>query len=517
MLGFKRVLAGAALFTWVFSSCGGSDDTTPSGQKACVPGAQTACSCENGAHGAQTCRADGKSYAPCQCTGNDAGADAAIDQGADTTSDQSAADAPAETSNDAPAETSSGCVYPTDDLSQATWPAPTPGACVGNAAVTCDGASHQMVTAPCATGTTCKTYDIVENPDSSVYTQPGRTYTWAGCVPDNAPPCSYYWSPQPGFYPPGQWLTSYVANCNGNDTFRCMMPSYPMDQAYFDIWAGTTTGFVIDTPCAADETCADDPQYPGNPGCYASPLTPCTTADSSCSGNVLYDCQGYPYQKKVDCGATGAVCREDCAIGLPYQPAECRPPLPSGAVPCDSSSFVPSCVSGDTIQKCDECFQENGQCKCYSMQRSCNELGCGFSTSCQCANVTVQGTTSAQCIDAQKVLCDPATTPDKCNGTQAETCIGYLSDIDCSKYSEVCELSANHAGCVKSPATSCDASLTPSCVGNAIHGCCPASGSFATDAYTLTCVPNEIVEIPCSAFYAPMTCHPAIFGAYCGL
>jgi hypothetical protein len=61
VLAFASIAAGA---------CGPTINEVPS----CTPGASRACACDNGAMGAQTCNADGKSFGECGCSaGSSAG------------------------------------------------------------------------------------------------------------------------------------------------------------------------------------------------------------------------------------------------------------------------------------------------------------------------------------------------------------------------------------------------------------------------------------------------------------
>ncbi|MDD5726712.1 MAG: hypothetical protein PHC53_04925, partial [Patescibacteria group bacterium] len=72
-------------------------NTTP-----CIPGAQVACACLEGAKGYQICRADGHAFLPCACPGiEDAGNDVKIDS---QTDDADAATPDAEIDSDAQAE-----------------------------------------------------------------------------------------------------------------------------------------------------------------------------------------------------------------------------------------------------------------------------------------------------------------------------------------------------------------------------------------------------------------------------
>jgi hypothetical protein len=447
----------------------------------------------------------------------DAGHDAAVEAAAHT--DGSLAEgAPAE---GGPGDGSTGCVYPTDDLAQASPPQPTPGTCQGDVAATCDPLTHTVVGHACATGEVCATYTVTEHPDGTVETGTGRSYTWAGCLPAGATPCSFAWKPAPpGQIPPGAWTTSYAAQCQGNVALSCEMAPVIGDTAYLDSWAGTATGYVQTSACAANEACADDPNAPGHPACYAAPLVACSpVANSACDGDVLLDCNGNAYQKRVDCSAQGWSCREDCssAAGFTFQAAECRPPLAPGATQCSPSSYVPSCSDSSTVEDCQllapspttgdpgggavtpDCFLSAGQCVCYPTTHPCSVIGCGVgSTNCQCANVTSQG---PECIDATDTLCDPSTTPDSCQGTVAQTCIGYVASVDCSLLGEVCAVAGGHSGCVAAPPTSCpDGGASTSCTGNTLVGCCPASGQFVTDAgdVEIPCAPGLEVKIDCT-------------------
>ncbi len=72
------------------SNSGTSSDTTSGG--TCVPGMSIACTCPNGATGAQVCNSDGASYGPCECAGTDSGSNTtddsdsgSSDEGDDTT------------------------------------------------------------------------------------------------------------------------------------------------------------------------------------------------------------------------------------------------------------------------------------------------------------------------------------------------------------------------------------------------------------------------------------------------
>jgi hypothetical protein len=121
------------------------------------------------------------------------------------------------------------------------------------------------------------------------------------------------------------------------------------------------------------------------------------------------------------------------------------------------------------------------------------------------------------CIDAGDTLCDPSSTPDTCQGSMAQTCIGYVVDTDCSTYGEICSVASGHAGCIASPATPCSASQVPACMSNAITGCCPASGEFVAGAYQLPCAPGFAVDFDCSKIFSLLTCQTGPLGAACGM
>jgi hypothetical protein len=488
-------------------SCGSDDSGHAAPQTGCTAGEQVACSCTDGSPGFKTCRADGVSFGDCACAEpTDGGLDHSVDAPADGKSDGS------DTSLDGEGPP---CVHPADNLDQASWPVPTPGACQGSAAVVCDPATHLLAAAACKAGEKCVTYEVQENPDPTMYTQLGRTYTWAGCIPDGAQPCAWSWKEQSGSYPPGWWESDFTNACVTGAVHRCLMPAIPDAPAYGALYAGTATGYIEVETCASGEECADDPGFPGNPDCFASPLVVCDPADSKCTANVLFDCYGYPYQKKVDCTALGQVCREDCDSGLPFKTASCKQDLPAGLSACDASTYAASCTNADTIQRCDACFLQAGVCKCYALARACDEVGCGWAADCKCADVTTGGKTTSQCIDASFVLCDEAATQDACNGQTASRCVGYKLEVDCTKYGEVCLLASGVAGCVSSPATTCSSTLTRTCSGNVITGCCPASGMFQTDAYVVPCTPGNLVKMDCSSLYGPFKCQTVPGGAEC--
>src|SRR5215218_10427961 len=72
----RAALAGISLAVLALS-CGGGD-TTP----RCTPGQTVACVGLTGCMGAQICVADGRTFAPCVCTGAPPPADAAVSDGA---------------------------------------------------------------------------------------------------------------------------------------------------------------------------------------------------------------------------------------------------------------------------------------------------------------------------------------------------------------------------------------------------------------------------------------------------
>lgn len=498
----------ALLFAGAAGSCTSDGTDGSSNAAGCNAGQQVACSCTDGSPGFKVCQPDGASFGDCVCAEpSDGGADQSADAAAEAKADG------AETSTDG-AE-GRPCVHPADDLDQPAWPTPTAGVCEANAAVVCDPATHLTAATGCKAGEVCATYEVQEKPDPTLYTQQGRTYTWAGCIPEGTEPCTWSWKDQSGSYPPGWWETAFSNACVAGSVHRCMMPPIPDDPGYGAMNAGSQTGYVHVITCASGEECADDPSAPGTPDCYASPLVACNPTDSHCEGDTLLDCYGYPYQKKVDCGGLGQVCREDCDTGLPYKSASCRPALPSGATACDSATFATSCSDTQTIQQCDECFLQAGVCQCYAVDHPCNQVGCGWSTSCKCADVTTGGKTTSQCIDSSLSLCDETTSQDACNGQTARTCAGYLLEVDCTKYGQVCLLASGKAGCVASPATTCASTLERSCTGNVISGCCPADGRFKTDAYVVPCTPGYLVKLDCAALYGPFQCQAVPGGAEC--
>jgi hypothetical protein len=279
--------------------------------------------------------------------------------------------------------------------------------------------------------------------------------------------------------------------------------------------AGTATGYDVLTACTADEQCATalygEPNGYPTAGCYASPLVSCQPeANSSCVGDVLHSCFGVPYQQTIDCAASGQICVEDCVQGA-YHPAECRAPLAPNQVACDLTSYVPSCDASGNLQKCDDSFQVGGQCTFFVKSHPCGSLGCvvngQLSYDCVCADVVTATGTVGQCLSASTTLCDPATTPDTCAGTIAQTCIGYVSTRDCSTYGEVCQVAGGHAGCAAPSLSTCDPNAaTTTCTGNTLSGCCPASGTFQTDAYAVPCAPGYEVSLSCPMLNPNLTC-----------
>jgi hypothetical protein len=275
------------------------------------------------------------------------------------------------------------------------------------------------------------------------------------------------------------------------------------------LWAGTVTGIMHAQPCGVDEVCSDAPGYPD---CYADPLTPCPTVDSTCAGDVVLSCYGYPYQKRIDCAAQGQVCRVDCDIGLGYTMAGCHDPLPVGATACDATSFVPVCEGGSAIERCDTCFQQGGTCACYATTEACADCEMDPTVPCQCADIlSWEGAASAQCIDASYQLCDAASAAESCQGEKARRCLGFVLDTDCAAYGATCALVAGRSGCVASPAQSCDASLGSSCSGSKVTGCCPASAVFpvAQGTRMIPCPPGSVVTIDCatlSSAYQTFVC-----------
>jgi hypothetical protein len=414
------------------------------------------------------------------------------------------------------------CVYPTDGIGadgSTALPQPTPGTCQGNTAVTCDPATHALQGTACGASEACAVFTVTEHPWTTP--PPGRTYAWAGCIPAGATPCAFSWSSfGPDSYPPGQWVTSYAGNCQGNDALGCTMAPVITDPSYVSEGAGTTTGYVSVTTCASDEACAVDPQDSSYAGCYASPLVSCSpVANSACSGDLLLSCDGYAYQTIVDCAAQGQVCREDCPIGLPNANAECRDPLSPSATQCAPSTFTAVCADSTDLEDCNpytfapgpdgDCFMNAGQCVCYATVHSCGDIGCGVdSTDCECASVLSDGGTTPQCVLATSTLCDPSTTPDSCKGSVAQTCIGYIVPTDCASLGEICKVEGGHAGCAASPATTCSGSASPTCTGDTLSGCCPPSGQFPINLENATtpCAPGFTVRFSCAAFSPTTTC-----------
>ncbi len=515
-------LALTTLFIGLAPSCSSHDES-------CAPGQQVTCPCAGGGTGVQVCSADGSGYDACQACVTTPAGDASPDAPLDASTDaapEAPLDASTDAEPDAPPDGGTGCVYPTDGLGDATWPQPTAGSCQGNTAYTCDPALHQMVGVACAAGDVCATYELTESPDPATYSQPGRTYLWAGCIPAGAAPCQLTFTPRPGDYPSGEW-SAPPSTCVGDDISACTTAPILDDPTWlFDLNGGTTTGYVAVTDCGAGQQCVEAqaaPTLAAVAGCYASPLVSCSpNANSACDGDVLQSCFGVPYQQDIDCAAMGQVCRLDCDIGLSYQPAECRPPLTASEVACDPTSFVPSCDGSGNIVQCDDSFQVAGQCQYYVQSHSCDSLGCyagsGYSYDCTCANVTTSTGTVAQCLSASTQLCDPATTPDSCAGTSAQTCIGYYVDRDCSTYGEVCQVADGHAGCVAPALTTCDPTDTiTTCSGNTLSGCCPASGTFQSNAYSIPCAPGYEVSFDCTTLYTAFTCQSFTIEAQCGM
>jgi hypothetical protein len=518
------VAAGVVCSLGVFTTTQGCSSESAA---SCVPGAQVSCPCAGGGTGVQTCNTPGTGYEPCESCGasqRDGSADAPSGRDARRPPDDGSMmdrrdGSMEEASRDVFVSEGGGCVYPTDGLysdASAALPTPTPGTCQGNSAVTCT-ASHVLASNACGAGSVCTVYSVIEHPGVGL-PQTGRTYDWAACIPAGTTPCTFTWSANPPNYsPPGSWMSSYTGNCQANDALTCMMAPIIGDQAYEYEWAGTTTGYVNVAACGAGEACADNPAEPGHPGCYASPLVSCSpVANSTCSGDVLYSCNGGPYQVTVDCASQGQKCREDCPIGLPETNAECRDPLPQGATPCDPSTFTAVCSGSTDIQDCNpgsfnataqaDCFMSSGQCVCYPTSHPCGDIGCGDGSSdCICANVVSQG---AQCIVSGTPLCDPSITPDSCQGTTAQMCTGYVVTQDCALLGEICSVADGYSGCIASPATPCTPGPAPSCTVNTLSGCCPASGEFGDSGLgaTVVCAPGFMVSFACSALNSALTC-----------
>jgi hypothetical protein len=489
----QRGLSLAALLA-ALAGCSTQTATPDIATSSCVPGRQATCACAGGATGYQVCNETGTAYGPCLSCGQ------APDAGPDSRGD-SRGEGPA----------SGSCIYPSDPPAAGS-PQPTAGRCSGNnEAVTCDPSTHQMRPQPCQPDEECRTFDIEEK----LVASPGRVYTWAACVPKGAKPCAWEWQSW-------TWASKTPGTCENDHTaLWCRMAPVP-DDLRVKLSAGTTSGYLAKLSCDTDEVCVAQGDLAA---CFLSPLQPCSTAISSCPGeSLLYTCESGLYLQKVDCKSKHAlsghtVCRVRCHPDSTTSYAECSSPLQASAEACDIFTYKNTCADSLTLERCELCYQESGQCKCYTRAWSCSDLGCNSSSgACKCATVIdVKQTIGDRCIDAAAVLCDPATSVGSCNGDTAKVCLGTLVDYDCKSSGQTCKLVGTIAGCAGTPVTACTAGTPPTCENGKLVGCCPASGYFLGSGIGLPCAPGFRVRVDCSKIHPTQSCKalPFGFGAEC--
>jgi len=64
----------------------------------------------------------------------------------------------------------------------------------------------------------------------------------------------------------------------------------------------------------------------------------------------------------------------------------------------------------------------------------------------------------------------------------------------------------------------CDPTDTiTACDGNTLSGCCPASGTFQSNSYSIPCAPGYEVGFDCATLYAAFTCQTFTLDAQCGM
>jgi len=370
---------------------------------------------------------------------------------------------------------------------------PTPGKCESNTAMTC-GADGYLEDDVCGNDANCVEFEVVEHKYASVNgTDWGwldsRTFTWAGCVPTDAEPCSLEWN---GNY--FAWGDD-VPKCTGPDPSYCgppQMPQYTVSGV--QTTEGTTLGHYKIKPCAElGDVCYEPLQWEPNSisdlGCFPPDAPACTEAAQDCVGTVREECHAnFGVLSQSDCSAQGELCVEGCGGTTAF----CKPP---GTETCDPVTHPQECSTETSYDACQNCMVEPRDCTWVLVYDPATGQFADEPGKC----VILNG--AAACALESLVLCDQATTPDACNGDIATSCPGYVQEFDCASVGLICDMNGDVAGCREPDAQTCVDPWSTQCAGTSLVSCCDEAGSQWYSSYP--CVPGYEVITDCASVFPP--------------
>ena len=358
--------------------------------------------------------------------------------------------------------------------------------CEDGVAVVCDSDTSTWEHTTCGAGTRCETYPVtiyenIGDEEDAEYVAAFDT-VGADCIPEGADACT--WTVDAG----GRSTTEFEDRCTDDLQRECRRAA--VESVYITRnggFASTERGWVLDTPCADDESCRG--QY-----CVEDDLVSCDSFDfeSTCTGDVLHTCLSgdpFDYEADVDCAARGGTCESTCAGG-----ASCIDP---GRDPCDPETFVPVCAGADELTTC--------QFDCYTRTVECGEQfyqGSVVDTYCGTAYDVYRGRPEAAsdtCLPEGAPTCVPSTFVERCEGDTTVTCDGLVRRIACPAGQE-CTLVDGNAGCAVPDSPACTAGVI-SCEGDLLVGCCETGSDWVDRTHRFWCQPGlQYVRQDCRAF-----------------
>ncbi len=363
------------------------------------------------------------------------------------------------------------CIHPT-----AGWDlTPTAGTCNDNIATTCAADGTAIETA-CGADATCTTFVVDEERFANQIWTPARSYEWAACIPNDAPPCSF--------------APNETPYCDGDNTVHCAPP--PLPEYGPDGNATTAFGYFATTSCGPGNTCfapLEGPvQWLVQLKCLPTDSQPCSSPSGYCSGDSAFRCAtGYGVMIEQDCPAAGNICIEDCNDDV-----LCVPPETTA---CSPATQPKVCDSSTSYTYCSACTTSVVDC---STQTVLGPNGTLIDVPGQCAVVDGQ----PQCVAATETLCDPQTTAASCIGDQAVNCTGIVDTFDCATVGATCATAGGRAGCLAPGADTCVFDpFGGECMGDVLETCCDATGINPEAA--APCVPGFLTQATCAQVCVP--------------
>lgn len=440
-----------ATFTFVFALNLAACTTSPTSTE-CVEGRIVSCPCPARPDGTQTCRAG--VFEACRC------AEPEIPDGG--MQDAAPRDGGQRDAADSGAGLAAGdpCVPAT--LTPAA--PPTDGRCVPAGALVCDPETGRMVLEPCLFDDVCvetRITQIGHSPRPGV-TIPEVTYTWAQCVVDATPRCTF----APDF---SEWapVDDYVFACD-DDTRRAeCVPVQPLRLPYN---AGAAQGYLLGASCFGEERCDDGRCILG---------VECELGESFCDSGRVYNCTEHGARPSVP--VEGGVCRETTACTNEGQRTATYVVPSEGVTRCNPATFAPACDTGGAELLCQQNCYGAESCECdVSFRRCGDDLRCA---------VGRDGSTFCE----PDIDCD--TDADFCDEGRAVDCAGERPSVAyCALYGSVCSLVEGRAVCAGGDACPSE----PTCEGNSVVACCPGEGRYAlSTGVDLPCTPGTPVRLTC--------------------